>query len=162
MYILTVFVYTILICMLPVSRHSSLCVNENPTTRSLSVGLHTQCWRQNQCHHHLNRPHLARLCRSGSQMRACESHVTFCSLDDDIAFLRTSLSWTLTVLSTFGCSNLFLCLLCIHPSILHICSEAESLVMTEHNFFANHTRLSNKTRPCSSMTPCVNVFTQFC
>jgi hypothetical protein len=31
-------------------------------------------------------------------------------------------------------------LLCIHPSMIHICSHAEVLVMTEHNFFVNHVR----------------------
>ena len=54
--------YILYLCMLTVSIHSSLCDNENPTTHSISVGLDAQCWRQNQCHHHLNRPHLARLC----------------------------------------------------------------------------------------------------
>ncbi len=30
--------------------------------KSISVGLDAQCWRQNQCHHHLNLPNLSRLC----------------------------------------------------------------------------------------------------
>jgi hypothetical protein len=67
-----------------------------------------------------------------------------------------------TTLSTFGCVNLFLSLLCIHPSMIHICSDKEALVITEHNFFVNHVRLSNKTCPFSSMTSCMNVFTQLC
>jgi hypothetical protein len=54
-------------------------------------------------------------------------------LDNNITFLRTRLSWTRTVLSIFRCVNLFLCLLCIHPSMIHICSHPESLVITEHN-----------------------------
>ena len=102
------------------------------------------------------------VCRSGSLMRVCESHATFCSLDSSIAFLRTRLPWARTAFSTFGCANRFLRLLCIHPAMLHICSHAEALVMTEHNFFANHARLSNKTCPFSSMTSCMNVFTQLC
>jgi hypothetical protein len=53
------------------------------------------------------------VCRSGSQMRVCESHATLCSLDSKIAFLRTRLPWEHTALSTFGCTNLFLCLLCL-------------------------------------------------
>ncbi len=100
------------------------------------------------------------VCRSGSQMSVCESHATFCSLDSKIAFLRTRLPWTRTARSIFGCANLFLRLLCIHPSMFHICSHTESLVMTEHNFFTNHARLSNNTCPFSSMTSCMNVFTQ--
>jgi hypothetical protein len=35
----------------------------------------------------------------------------------------------------------------------------KTLVITEHNFFANHARFSNKTCPFSSMTSCMNVFT---
>ena len=62
------------------------------------------------------------------------------------------MSWSRTAFSTRGCANLFLRLLCIHPSMLHICSHTEALVITEHNFFANHTRLSNKTCPFSCMT----------
>ena len=100
--------------------------------------------------------------RSGSMMRVCESHATFWSLDSKIVFLRTRLPWARTALSTFGCANLFLRLSCIHPSMLHICSHAEALVITEHNFFANHARLSNTTCPFSSMTCCMNVFTQLC
>ncbi len=102
------------------------------------------------------------VCRSGSLMRVCESHVTFYCLDSNIAFLRKRLSWSHTVLSTFGCANLCLRLLCIHPSMFHTCWHAEALVITEHNFFANHARLSNKTCPFSSMTSCMNVFTQVC
>jgi hypothetical protein len=72
--------------MLTVSIHSSLCVNENPTTHSMSVTLDSQCWRQNHSHH-LNRPHLARLCvgslifvyeSHGSMMFVCESPVHWC------------------------------------------------------------------------------------
>ena len=59
-------------------------------------------------------------------MRVCESHVTFCCLDSNIAFLRTRLPWARNALSTFGCTNLCLRLLCIHPSMLHICSHAEN------------------------------------
>ena len=83
-------------------------------------------------------------CRSGSLMRVCESQATFCCLDSRISFLRTRLPWARTAFSTFGWTNRFLCLLCIHPSILHIWSHVETLVMTDHNFFANHVRLSKK------------------
>jgi len=38
-----------------------------------------------------------------------------------MALLRTRLSWARTTFSTVGCANLFLCLLCIHPPILHKC-----------------------------------------
>ena len=67
-FILTHYIYTQYFCgqytytCLTVLRHPSLCVSENPNTHSISVGLDTQSWRQNQCHHHLNRPHLASLC----------------------------------------------------------------------------------------------------
>jgi hypothetical protein len=67
------------------------------------------------------------VCRSGSQMRVCESHATFCYLDSKVAFLRTGLPWARTAHSIFGFPNLFLRLLCIHPSILHICSEKRYL-----------------------------------
>ncbi len=65
-----------------------------------------------------------------------------------------------TARSIFGCTNLFLCFLCIRPSMLHIYLHEVALVMTEHNFFVNHVRLSNKTCPFSSMTSSMKVFTQ--
>ncbi len=97
---------------------------------------------------------------SGSQIRVYESHVTFWTWDNKIAFLRTRLPWARTTRSIFGCTNLFLCFLCIHPSMIHIYLHEVALVMTEHNFFVNHVRLSNKTCPFSSMTSCMKVFTQ--
>ena len=57
------------------------------------------------------------VCRSGSLMFVSESHETFSWLDNRIAFLRTRLTWSRLAFSTFGCTNLFLCLLCIHPSM---------------------------------------------
>ncbi len=117
------FQYILYLCMLIVSIHSSLCDNENPTTHSISVGLDEQCWSQNQCHHHLNRPHLARLCVG--PVHWCVSASCACCV------------------STPRCST-------------------EALVITEHNFFANHARLSNKTCPFSSMTSYMKVFTQVC
>ena len=80
-------------------------------------------------------------------------------------FLSLMLSWTRTVFSTVGCVNLFLCLLCIHPVLLHICSHTETLVITEHNFLVNHVKLSNKgykTLPIESVMSSMYVFTQFC
>ncbi len=65
----------------------------------------------------------------------------------------------LTTTAHIARANLFLRLLCIRPSILHIWSDPEALVITEHNFFLNHVRLSNKTCPCSSITSCMNIFT---
>ncbi len=56
--------------------------------------------------------------RSGSQMSVYESHETFCSLDNIIAFLRTRLPWAHSVRSIFGCDNLFLYLLCIHKILV--------------------------------------------
>ncbi len=48
------------------------------------------------------------VCRSGSLIRVCESHATFCCLDSRIVFLRTRLPWARTVFSTLGCANRFL------------------------------------------------------
>ncbi len=58
LYILTVSMYTILI---HADNFNTLLI-ENRTTHSICDGLDTHCWRQNQCHHHLYRQHLARLC----------------------------------------------------------------------------------------------------
>ena len=144
--------------MVTVSIHSSLCDNENPTTHSISVGLDVSVVLvlESMSSSSESSTPCSFVCRSGSLMRVCESHATFSCLDSKITFLRTRLPWTRTVFSTFDYDNRFLRLLCIHPSILHICSNAEALVITEHNFFANHTS------PFSSMTCCMNVFTQVC
>jgi hypothetical protein len=69
---------------------------------------------------------------------------TFLFLLSILVFLRTRLSWTRTVFSTVGCFNLFMCLLCIHPVMIHTYSHPEELVITEHNFLVNHSKLSNK------------------
>ncbi len=97
--------------------------------------------------------------RSCSQMFVFVSHTTVWCLDYIIVVLRTRLPWSRTAFSTYGWDNLFLHLLCIHPSILHImiCSDAEALVITEHNFLGNHVRLSKRTFPLSSMTCSVHI-----
>jgi hypothetical protein len=75
---------------------------------------------------------------------------------------QNEVAWARTVFSTVGCANLFLRLLCIHPAILHICSYAETLVITEHNFLVNHAKLSNKALPLESVMSSMYVFTQLC
>ena len=150
--------------ILTVSIYSSVCVNENPTTpRTLN-----QCWSwrtvlvpESSSSSEMSSP-CSSVRRSCSQMLVFVSHTTVWCLDYTIVFLRTRLSWTRTVFSTFGWDNLFLHLLCIHPSILHIMiySDTETLVITEHNFLGNHVRLSKRTFPLSSMTCSMNVFTQ--
>jgi hypothetical protein len=152
MYILTVSVYIILI---HVDSFNILLI-ETRTTHSISVA------SESMSSSSASSTPCSFVCQSGSLMRVCESDTTFCSLDIKKTFLRTRLPWARTALSTFGCANLILRLLCIHPSMLHICSHAEALVITEHNFCANHARLSKKTCPFSSMTSCMNVFTHLC
>ena len=131
--------------MVTVSIHSSLCDNENPTTHSISVGLDVSVVLvlESMSSSSESSTPCSFVCRSGSLMCVCESHATFCCLDSNITFLRTRLTWAHTTLSTFDCVNLFLLLLCIHPSMIHICSHTESLVITEHNFFVNLVRLLN-------------------
>ena len=128
--------------MVTVSIHSSLCDNENPTTHSICVGLDVSVVlvSESMSSSSESSTPCSFVRRSSSLMCVCESHATFCCLDSNIVFLRTRLSWVRTAFSTFGCDNRFLCLLCIHPLMLHICSHTETLVMTEHNFFANHAR----------------------
>ena len=76
---------------------------------------------------------------------------TFTSRLYYLLLLRTRLSWTRTVFFTLGCANLFLCLVCIHPVILHICSHVETLVITEHNFLV---KKSGHWNPCC--LPCTS------
>ncbi len=90
-------------------------------THSVLVLTHSTSVRINVIIISVKRPHLVRLW-VGSLMSACKSHTTFCCLDNNIVFLRTRLPWARTARSTFGCANLFLWLLCIHSSILHIYS----------------------------------------
>jgi hypothetical protein len=78
-----------------------------------------------------------------------------------ITFLRTRFPWARTAFSTDGCVNLFLSLVCIHPAMLHLCSHAGRLVMAEHNFLANHDKLSSKALPLESLMSSIHVFTQF-
>ena len=89
------FQYILYLYILTVSIHSSLWVNENPTTHSIGVALGAKWWCQNQ-RHWIWIVHTLFVCES-------------------VRFLRSRLSWTRTDFSTFGCTNLFLHLLCIHP-----------------------------------------------
>jgi len=105
MYILTVSVYIILIQ----ADSFNILLIETRTTHSMSVtseSMSSSSASSTSC---------SFVRRCGSLMRVCESDATFCSLDSKITFLRTRLPWARTALSTFGCANLILRLLCIHP-----------------------------------------------
>jgi hypothetical protein len=66
--------------------------------------------------HHL---HLVRPCTGSVIVVWLSQSSTFLFLSI-MVFLRTRLSWTRTVFSTISWTNLFLCLMCIHPTMFHI------------------------------------------